>query len=78
MDDWHRQQSLYRAYGVHGDRKDVALLFRDRELSDLIGFTYAKNAPEHAVGVTLVGGTDDQLLEKSRFQKASHWPFSLR
>ena len=31
-----------------------------------------------AVGVTLVGGTGDQLRENSRFQKASHWPFSLR
>jgi hypothetical protein len=30
------------------------------------------------VGITLVGGTGDQLWEKSRFQKASHWPFSLR
>jgi hypothetical protein len=30
------------------------------------------------VSVTLVGETDDQLQEKSRFQKASHWPFSLR
>ena len=30
------------------------------------------------VSVTLVGDTDDQLREKSRLQKASHWPFSLR
>jgi hypothetical protein len=30
------------------------------------------------VSVTLVGDTGDQLQEKSRFQKASHWPFSLR
>jgi hypothetical protein len=31
-----------------------------------------------AVCSTLVGGTYGQLREKSRFQKASHWPFSLR
>jgi hypothetical protein len=31
-----------------------------------------------AVSVTLVGDTGDQLEEKSRPQKASHWPFSLR
>ncbi len=31
-----------------------------------------------AVSFTLVGGTGDQLQEKSRFQNASHWPFSLR
>ena len=30
------------------------------------------------VSVTLVGDTGDQLREKSRLQKASHWPFSLR
>jgi hypothetical protein len=33
---------------------------------------------EAPVSVTLVGDTGDQLPEKSRFQKASHWPFSLR
>ncbi len=31
-----------------------------------------------SAGVMLVGGTDDQLREKSRPQKASHCPFSLR
>ena len=31
-----------------------------------------------SVGVTLVGDTKDQLQEKFRLQKASHWPFSLR
>jgi hypothetical protein len=29
------------------------------------------------VCVTLVGGTCGQLGEKSRFQNAAHWPFSL-
>jgi uncharacterized protein (UPF0210 family) len=32
----------------------------------------------NSVGITLVGGTGDQLRENSRLQKASHWPFSLR
>jgi hypothetical protein len=30
------------------------------------------------VSVTLVGSTGDQFGLMSRFQKASHWPFSLR
>src|SRR5512135_3274690 len=41
----------------------------------------ARGGPSHQlppVGVILVGGTGDQLWEKSRRQKASHWPFSLR
>ncbi len=37
-----RLRSLYRPWRVTAGGGDIAMLFRDRALSDLIGFTYAK------------------------------------
>lgn len=46
--DWQRAQDLYRAYQVGPEGDDVSMVFRDRELSDAIGFIYSKNTPEVA------------------------------
>ncbi len=44
-----RLRSLYRPWRVAaGEGGEMSMLFRDRPLSDLIGFTYAKVAAEHA------------------------------
>ena len=40
--------SLYRAYRVRHQGAEVSMVFRDRNLSDLIGFTYGKNPPQSA------------------------------
>jgi alpha-amylase/alpha-mannosidase (GH57 family) len=39
---------LYRAYRAVFEEAQVSLVFRDRNLSDLVGFTYAKNPAEPA------------------------------
>jgi alpha-amylase/alpha-mannosidase (GH57 family) len=39
---------LYRPYRVRFKGSEVAVVFRDRNLSDLIGFTYSKNPPQSA------------------------------
>jgi alpha-amylase/alpha-mannosidase (GH57 family) len=39
---------IYRPHRVETARGPIAMLFRDRKLSDLIGFTYAHWDPEHA------------------------------
>ncbi|MCA9545283.1 MAG: glycoside hydrolase, partial [Myxococcales bacterium] len=41
--------ALYAPYRVHGAGGSVDFVFRDRTLSDLVGFTYARNPPERAV-----------------------------
>jgi len=41
---------LYKPYRMVSGRSDVSLFFRDRPLSDHIGFMYAKNQPEQAAG----------------------------
>jgi alpha-amylase/alpha-mannosidase (GH57 family) len=46
---WNRRTDLYRPYLAGGPGEDVAIVFRDREISDAFGFTYAKTAPESAV-----------------------------
>ncbi|NWF55687.1 MAG: hypothetical protein HXY45_12930 [Syntrophaceae bacterium] len=38
--------ALYRPYRVRHQGAEVAVVFRDRNLSDLIGFTYSKNPPK--------------------------------
>ena len=39
---------LYRPYRVRFKSSEVSVIFRDRNLSDLIGFTYSKNPPQSA------------------------------
>ncbi|MBI4495790.1 MAG: glycoside hydrolase [Deltaproteobacteria bacterium] len=41
---------LYQPYRVRHQGAEVAMVFRDRNLSDLIGFTYANNPPASAGG----------------------------
>jgi alpha-amylase/alpha-mannosidase (GH57 family) len=41
---------LYKPYAVRADGKEVAMVFRDHVLSDLIGFQYQGQAPEGAAG----------------------------
>ena len=38
--------SLYQPFRVRYGQAEIAMAFRDRNLSDLIGFTYSKNPPE--------------------------------
>lgn len=48
----HRERNgstLYRPYRAKAGDREVAMIFRDRGLSDLIGFTYQKADPEDAV-----------------------------
>jgi alpha-amylase/alpha-mannosidase (GH57 family) len=44
-----RLSSLYRPWRVAAGERDIAMLFRDRSLSDLVGFTYAKVPAPDAV-----------------------------
>ncbi len=46
---WDRQAALYQPYRIGHPGEEIAILFRDRELSDAFGFVYAKNTPESAV-----------------------------
>jgi alpha-amylase/alpha-mannosidase (GH57 family) len=41
--------ALYRPYRVRFQGSEVSIVFRDRNLSDLIGFTYSKNPPQSSV-----------------------------
>ncbi|MEK6602892.1 MAG: glycoside hydrolase family 57 protein [Nitrospirota bacterium] len=49
VDHWQRDAMLYRPYRAQVDGGDVALLFRDRDLSDAVGFTYSRNPPDASV-----------------------------
>jgi len=49
VDHWQRDAMLYRPYRAQVDGGDVALLFRDRDLSDAVGFIYSRNAPDASV-----------------------------
>lgn len=44
-----RKKNLYHPYSFSRDGKEIALLFRDRQLSDLIGFTYSRWKTDRAV-----------------------------
>ena len=44
-----RAEYLYQPYRVEHDGKSVSAIFRDRELSDLVSFSYAKMTPNDAV-----------------------------
>ncbi|WP_447974313.1 hypothetical protein [Nitrospira sp. Kam-Ns4a] len=46
---WRRADALYQPYTVGEPGEEVAILFRDRELSDAFGFVYAKTPPAAAV-----------------------------
>lgn len=47
--DVSRLRSLYRPWRVAAGGGELRMLFRDRSLSDVIGFTYAKVSAHHAV-----------------------------
>jgi len=49
VDDWRRDAVLYRPYRAQVDGGDVALLFRDHDLSDAVGFIYSRNQPAVSV-----------------------------
>ncbi len=53
---------LYRPYTIQQDGAEVAIFFRDHQLSDLIGFRYAGVAPETAAS--------DMLRRLERIQEA--------
>lgn len=38
----HNKEDLYKPYFLKGERQDINLFFRDKYLSDLIGFEYSK------------------------------------
>jgi alpha-amylase/alpha-mannosidase (GH57 family) len=46
---WNRGTALYRPYVIGPAGQEVHIVFRDRELSDAVGFVYAKRTPESAV-----------------------------
>ncbi|KPK84869.1 MAG: hypothetical protein AMJ94_19700 [Deltaproteobacteria bacterium SM23_61] len=43
------RSALYRPYRARFKESEVLMVFRDRNLSDLIGFTYSKNDPQASV-----------------------------
>lgn len=59
---WSRDHDLYRAWRLRGQDKPF-IFFRDHGLSDQIGFSYSKNAPEVAV---------NDLLSRIRHVPAPH------
>jgi len=50
---WHRQAQLYRPYRTGPAGQEVAIVFRDREISDAFGFVYHKTTAD--------SGADDVL-----------------
>ena len=59
--------ALYRPYRVRFQGSEVSAVFRDRNLSDLIGFTYSKNPVQSAVN-DLIGHMKniDQTLSREQ------------
>ena len=47
--DTPRLRALYRPWRVQAGAREIAMLFRDRGLSDLIGFSYSRTPAEDAV-----------------------------
>jgi len=50
---WHRQAQLYRPYRTGPAGQEVSIVFRDREISDAIGFVYHKTTAESAAADVL-------------------------
>jgi alpha-amylase/alpha-mannosidase (GH57 family) len=63
---WNRRSDLYQAWSAAHGGREVAMIFRDRELSDVIGFVYSKWAPEPAADDFLgrVAATVDQAPQE--------------
>jgi len=59
---WNRRSDLYMPWIASESGREVEMIFRDRELSDAIGFVYSKWAPESAADDLLgrVASTVDQ------------------
>jgi alpha-amylase/alpha-mannosidase (GH57 family) len=49
LDHWRRDEQLYQPYRVQVEDGDLAVLFRDRDLSDAVSFTYCRNEPTASV-----------------------------
>jgi hypothetical protein len=63
---WNRRSDLYQPWSAAHNGREVAMVFRDRELSDAIGFVYSKWAPESAADDFLVrvAATVDQAPQE--------------
>lgn len=48
IDMTNKSDALFKPYTAEYDGKSVSIVFRDRGLSDLIGFSYAKHSADHA------------------------------
>ncbi len=48
LDGPHQRSDLYRPYRLETPEGPIGMLFRDKALSDLIGFNYASFDPQHA------------------------------
>ncbi len=57
------RSNLYRPYRTRFQGSEVSMVFRDRNLSDLIGFTYSKNLAQNSVNdlLTHLGNIDKSL-----------------
>jgi len=49
LNDSARSRDLFQPYRAVYQGQEIAVFFRDRNLSDLIGFTYSKNPPQKSV-----------------------------
>ena len=49
LDRWNRQTDLFCPYRVGASGQDIAMVFRDRTISDAFGFVYSKWTAESAV-----------------------------
>jgi len=49
LDHWRRDEHLFQPYRVQVEGGDLAVLFRDRDLSDAVSFTYSRNEPTASV-----------------------------
>jgi alpha-amylase/alpha-mannosidase (GH57 family) len=49
LGEWHRESALYQSYTVGTPGDQIAILFRDRKISDAVGFVYSKTNAEAAI-----------------------------